>query len=99
MRRFRGDVVDDVEAVEAFEPVEAVELTPDSTEYEGVAYVNYSEGLNIRKDPEMKSDNVIEVVKYMTRLNYCKDDKGSTWVRVTTPSGSKGFAMSKFLSM
>ena len=61
------------------------------------ATVNYHL-LNIRSAPVKEEGNVIEVVKKDDILDVVEEDIGSTWVRVSTPSGNNGYAMSEFLT-
>lgn len=49
--------------------------------------------LNIREAPDGK---VLEVVSNGTKLKV-EDNADSRWIRVTTPSGVNGFAVSKYI--
>lgn len=78
------------------EVIEATEVKEEPKIKTGV--VTECEKLNVRAKASVESD-VVTVITKGTKLTIESFEVGSTWLKVSTESGVKGFVMAKFVTV
>lgn len=78
------------------EVIEATEVKEESKIKTGV--VTECEKLNVRVKASVESD-IVTVITKGTKLTIESFEVGSTWLKVSTESGVKGFVMAKFVTV
>lgn len=91
------------EKVAVVEPEVAAEVVEEPAEVvetktaKGV--VSNCASLRVRKDPSVKSNNIISVIDVNTEVEINLDESKEDWYKITTKGGVTGFCMKDYITV
>lgn len=100
------------ETVAAVEPEVTAEVVEEPTEVKETkpakapkkpktvkGIVSNCTSLRVRKDPSVKSNNIISVIDVNTEVEINLDESKESWYKITTKGGVTGFCMKDYITV